>query len=112
MHSHERLLVIIIITIINYYYGIVSYRDDASLSHYDLHIKSVSVEDEGRYTCVDEAGMGVSASATLSVLPHVVTHYQPPISLLHTATSTTSRFLSTAQHPGAHIDTHTKLQAN
>jgi len=36
--------------------------------HYDLHIKPVLAHDAGVYTCVDMAGMGQRANASLSVL--------------------------------------------
>jgi len=36
--------------------------------NYDVHIDPVTVQDAGVYTCVDQAGIGMKASATLSVL--------------------------------------------
>ena len=78
------------------------------MARYDLHIKSVSDEDEGLYTCVDKAGMGVSASATLSVLPRVTTQRRPTVRLFQTTSSMTRRSLPTTQrkgiqHTGSHI---------
>lgn len=63
------------------------------MSRYDLHIKSVRLSDEGVYTCVDKAGIGVSASARLTVLTS-----------LHTTASTLPQS-QTSREASANIST-------
>ena len=80
------------------------------MARYDLHIKSVSDQDEGLYTCVDKAGIGDSASATLSVLPRVTTQRRRTIRLFQTTSSMTGHSLSTSQHKGTHkAQSHTRV---
>jgi len=82
----------------------VLYRDGPSLARYDLHIRSVTVQDAGVYTCVDEAGMGMSANATLSVLPYTATQLRETTHVLTTThTLTISHSLLSTHEQGASL---------
>lgn len=76
-----------------------------SVSHYDLHIASVTVDDDGVYTCVDKAGMGQTASASLSVLPRRSTQRRQitVYSSLTTSSPTSHSRFSTQQQDEASI---------
>jgi len=79
----------------------MSYRTGRSVSHYDLHIASVTVDDDGVYTCVDKAGMGQTASASLSVLPRRSTQRrQITVSSSLTTSSLTSHSRFSTQQQG------------
>jgi len=70
-------------------------------THYDIHIDPVMARDEGVYTCVDNAGIGVKASASLSILRPSTSQASPTTRLSSTASSTTTRPYFTTHAAGA-----------
>jgi len=82
---------------------VLSYSSAAQ--HYDLRIKSVLAQDAGVYTCVDSAGMGQRANATLSVRAQVLTTLEQRLTTDSTAASSMSRHTLSTRHSGKDYST-------
>jgi len=74
------------------------------VAQYDLRIKSVRLQDEGVYTCIDKAGMGMRKSATLSVLlTSTSTTHRQTTTMLLSASSLSRYFQANSRRQGASL---------
>jgi len=79
----------------------LQYSDGAKTAQYDIHINPVTPQDAGVYTCVDEAGLGAKASATLSVVPPSTSQPSSTTRVSSTTRYTTRLSLSSTHDEGA-----------
>jgi len=80
---------------------VLQYSDGAKTAQYDIHINPVTPQDAGVYTCVDEAGLGAKASATLSVVPPSTSQPSSTTRVSSTTRYTTRLSLSSTHDEGA-----------